>query len=148
MKIINQTQTDRDIASIQDGIDRSLRAVVSAKDELNNLFSTQWNLPDDRLISVLQALHDNNRLEEVFEKHYIAATAINTILDSIEYQEEKAIDKAGREFVIDDGKVSLIAKVAAPLEIVITDGVLSFPEVVAQEPEVLFEEQPVIEDLL
>jgi hypothetical protein len=33
-------------------------------------------------------------------------------------------------------------------EIVITDEVLSFPEVVVQEPEVLFEEQPIIEDLL
>jgi hypothetical protein len=68
-------------------------------------------------------MYDDNTLASTFERHNYAAAAVNQTLG---YN---------------------AAKVAAPLEIIITDGVLSFPEVIVEElPEMVEEiELPVIE---
>jgi hypothetical protein len=108
MKIINQTQTEKDLSDLQQSINRSLRTVIAAKDELNRAHSQTWNLPDDRLLAILQELYNRGKLEEVFTNHYIAATSLNAILTSAGYDGSLAIATAAREFEVTDGVISLV----------------------------------------
>jgi len=122
--ITNKSQLQQDIDTIDKAAESAVLAFSASAFTLNHSYDTLWNLPEERLLAVLQRMYDDNTLTSTFERHNYAAAAVNQAL--------------GYD----------AARVAAPLEIVITDGVLSFPEVVAQEPEVLFEEQSTIEDLL
>jgi hypothetical protein len=82
--------------------------VIAAKDELNRAHSQTWNLPDDRLLAILQELYNRGKLEEVFTNHYIAATSLNAILTSAGYGGSLAIATAAREFEVTDGVISLV----------------------------------------
>jgi len=135
MKILNQTQGEKDIITLQAGINRALRAVITAKDELNRAHAETWSLPEDRLIIILQSLYDSGKLIEMFENHYIAATAINTILDSVEYVGNRAIAKAAKEIAVEDGQVSFV-------EQTIEDGVLD-----NLDSESIIIEDPIVEKL-
>ena len=108
MKIINQTLAEKDLRDLKQSIDRSLRTVISAKDELNRDHSQTWNLPDDRLLAILQELYNRGKLEEVFTNHYIAATSLNAILTSAGYGGSLAIATAARAFEVTDGVISLV----------------------------------------
>jgi hypothetical protein len=116
MKLTNKTQTDKDIEMIEDSASQSLRTVIAAVQTLNRSYRSAWGLPDERLEPLLQQLLDNDKLTEVFTKHYIAATALNTILDSEDYRGERAIAVAGREFNIVDGVLTLVPKSEPELE--------------------------------
>ena len=108
MKLSNKSQLDNDIEMLEASASQSLSIIVAAAITLNNSYRSSWNLPDNRLEPLLQRLLDDNKLEEVFTKHHIAATALNTILEAEESTSQRAIAVAGREFTITNGIVKLI----------------------------------------
>ena len=108
-----KTQLQKDIDAIDKAAESVVLAFSSSAFTLNNSYDALWNLPKERLLAVLQRMYDDNILTSIFTRHNYAATAVNEAL--------------GYE----------AAKVTAPLEIIITDGVLSFPEIV----------EPTIEEL-
>jgi hypothetical protein len=116
MNIITQTQLQKDTLTIQNATDRALRSVVAAKDELNRAYQQLWSLPDDRLRDVLRLLLAEGKLNEVFTNHYIAATALNSILTNVGYNGEFAKSVLGREFVIDEAGVLDLVALPEPIE--------------------------------
>ena len=121
--ITNKSQLQKDIDAIDSAAESAFLAFTASAFTLNSSYDALWNLPKDRLLAVLQRMYDDNTLASTFERQNYAAAAVNP---SLGYN---------------------AAKVAAPLEIIITDGVLSFPEVIVEElPEMVAEiELPVIE---
>jgi hypothetical protein len=109
--ITTKSQLQQDIDTIDKAAESAVLAFSASAFTLNNSYDALWNLPKDRLLAVLQRMYDDNTLASTFERHNYAAAAVNQTLG---YN---------------------AAKVAAPLEIIITDGVLSFPEVVVVEEE-------------
>ena len=126
--ITNKSQLQIDIDSIDKSAESAMLAFKSAAFTLNNSYDSLWNLPEDRLLAVLQTMHDDDTLTSVFAQHNTAAAYVNTIV--------------GYE----------AAKIVAPREIIITDGVLSFLIMPEPEPQIilepiLMEELPPIEEL-
>jgi hypothetical protein len=80
--ITNKTQLEKDIGQIEKLADNTIRALKVAVSSLNNSFEYFWGLPNDRLESVINELLVKGVLEDVFEKHFKAATAFNDILES------------------------------------------------------------------
>lgn len=103
--ITNKSQLQQDIDTIDNAAYSAFSAFSASAFTLNNSYDALWNLPKERLLAVLQRMYDDGTLTSTFERHNYAAAAVNQTLG---YN---------------------AAKVAAPLEIIITDGVLSFPEV-------------------
>jgi hypothetical protein len=109
MKLTNQTTIQTNLQKIENTAKDFLRTVVAATQSLNNSYYSLWKLPDDQLTEVLQHLLNEGKLEEVFTKHYIAATSLNYILDDGEYVGVRAIAVAGREFeVSEEGVLTLV----------------------------------------
>lgn len=108
MQLTQKTQVDIDISNIEASINTFTNAINAAIITLNNTYHTLWNLPDERLTNVLQKLHDNNELFQLFTKHNTSASSLNQIKQLSNSGGVRAIDVAGREFEIVDGVVSLI----------------------------------------
>jgi len=113
--ITNKSQLQIDIDSIDKSAESATLAFKAAAFTLNNSYDSLWNLPEDRLLAVLQTMYNDDTLTSVFAQHNTAAAYVNTIV--------------GYE----------AAKIVAPREIVITDGVLSFPVEPESEPEIILE---------
>ncbi len=109
MKLLQSDKTTEHILKIQEYAETTNRAINAAIVALNNAYNYSWNLPDDELRDVLQMLLDNGKLQELFQNHYITATALNTIQNSTGYIGDRAIAVAGREFTIEDGVITLVA---------------------------------------
>lgn len=108
MTIIPKTQTDIDIQVIEDATNTFVNALNAAIFTLNICYKTLWDLPDDRLVAVLQRLYDINKLQDLFEDHYVSATSLNLIQEKAEYDGEHAVNIAAREFQVNDGIVTLV----------------------------------------
>ena len=129
--ITHKSQLQIDIDSIDKSAESAMLAFKAAAFTLNHSYDTLWSLPEDRLLAVLQTMYNGNTLTDVFTQHNTAAAYVNTII--------------GYE----------AAKIIAPREIVITDGILSFPIRVEPELEIILEqtlienpeELPLIEEL-
>jgi hypothetical protein len=122
--ITNKTQVQKDISKIDQFADSTILAAAAFAHSLNNSYNSLWSLPDDRLLTILQAMYDEGTLMKVFSDHNYAATSVNNILKNGGYENVTAYDKA-------------------PRELVITDGVLSFkPDpIVVEEPEPIVVEE-------
>jgi hypothetical protein len=80
--ITNKTQTQKDIDQIEKLADNTIRALKTAVSSLNNSFDYFWNLPEERLINVLNSLIESGILQSIFDKHAETAQSINSILQS------------------------------------------------------------------
>lgn len=118
--ITNKSQLQLDIDAIDKSAESAILSFKAAAFALNNSYDELWNLPEQRLLDVLQKMHDDNTLNSVFFQHNSAAAAVNTILGTD------------------------VAKITAPKQIVITDDIISFAVeetiVIEPEPEVIVEE--------
>jgi hypothetical protein len=114
MKLTNQTTLQTNLLKIENTAKDFLRTVVAATQSLNNSYYSLWKLPDDQLTEVLQHLLNEGKLEDVFTKHYIAATSLNNILDGGEYVGVRAIAIAGREFEISEEGVLTVVPLPIP----------------------------------
>lgn len=108
MDILQKQQVDIDIANIEASANTFVNAINAAIFSLNDCHYTLWSLPDDRLTTVLQKLHDNNQLMPLFVNHNYSAVSLNEIKVKSNSEGIKAIDIAGKQFQIVDGIVSLV----------------------------------------
>jgi len=109
MNITSKTQTETDLLSIENSVSNAVLALSGAAVSLNNAFAAIWSLPDDRLVAVLQWLVINQKLTPLLELHAGTATAINSILDSVEHQGARISTTIPRQFQIDEfGTVTLV----------------------------------------
>jgi hypothetical protein len=135
MKLQQKTTLQQNIEKIETANNTTLLAVSAAVSALNNSYKSFWNLPDAELLELLQYLFGNGTLQEVFSKHYNAATALNAILDAGDSVGNRAIAKAAKEIAVEDGQVSFV-------EQTITDGVLGNLD----SESIIIEEQQLIEE--
>ena len=112
MNIINKTQLQKDLESIQKKIDSSEDAIGIAIDRLNDARKHFWSLPDDRLSELLQHLHDWDELEGLFTAHNEYADDLNVLADTHTEITRRAAIGRGRDFTITDGVVQLAEEVA------------------------------------
>lgn len=109
MTITPKTQTEIDLLSIEKSVDKATLALASAATSLNNAYSSVWNLPDERLLNVLQWLVTNQKLQPLLDLHYASGTAVNAILDNVGFSGKRVVTVVGREFTIDEfGTVALV----------------------------------------
>lgn len=107
MQLINKTQAQLDIESLENKVAKTLLSLKVAATQLNHAYNSVWSLSDDRLQALLQALVDANKFDEIFTLHAQSAASINALLVAAG---EKAIAKegAGREYTIIDGIVAIV----------------------------------------
>jgi hypothetical protein len=112
MKLINKTVIQQNVERIEAAANTAILATASAAHALNNSHSVFWGLPDNELTELLQYLFDEGKLQDIFNRHYIAAMGLNDILDNGEYDGVRAIAVVGRAFEISEGGiVSLVLPV-------------------------------------
>jgi len=115
MKINNQTQLQTDLNSIQVGINKSEEAVEIAIDRLNQAHKEFWAFPDDRLEAVLQQLHNDNSLNDLFANHNDYAADLNSLAEKHTDIVKRARAVANREFTISNDIVKLTPEPVDPL---------------------------------
>jgi len=105
MNIVNKTQLEMDLDSIQKQTTRTARRITTAARALNASHSVLWGLPDDRLQAVLQELVDTGQIQSVFDAHLLAANSLNAVLETMGTPNIKCAAVAGREFTISEGGI-------------------------------------------
>ena len=115
MNINNKTQLQSDLNCIQAGIDKSEEAVGIAIDLLNQAHKEFWAFPDDRLEAVLQQLHNDNSLNDLFTNHSGYAVDLNSLAENHTDIVKRAKVGANREFTISDDIVTLPPEPVDPL---------------------------------
>ena len=115
MKINNQTQLQSDLNCIQAAINKTEDALAIAIDLLNQTHKEFWAFPDDRLEAVLQQLHDDNSLNDLFVNHSGYAVDLNSLAENHTDIVKRAKVGANREFTISDDIVSLTPEPVDPL---------------------------------
>lgn len=115
MNINNKTQLQSDLNRIQAGIDKSEEVVGVAIDRLNQAHKEFWSFPDDRLEAVLQQLHDDNSLNDLFANHSGYAVDLNSLAENHTDIVKRARVGANREFTISDDIVTLTPEPVDPL---------------------------------
>jgi len=87
----------------------ALLAAAAAVSALNNAHKVFWSHSEEELAELLQHLLDAGELVNVFERHLLAATGLNEILDANGYTGRRAVTAAGREFeVTPEGVLTLV----------------------------------------
>ena len=125
MNINNKTQLQQDLESIQNKIDSSEDAIAIAIDRLNDARKYFWSLPDDRLSGVLQHLHDNNELNDLFISHSGYAVDLNSLAETHTEITKRAAVGRSRDYTITDGVIEL----ADPVVEEPSDPITGSPEV-------------------
>lgn len=115
MNINNKTQLQSDLNRIQAGIDKSEEAVEIAIDRLNQAHKEFWAFPDDRLEAVLQQLHNDNSLNDLFANHNDYAADLNSLAEKHTNIVKRARAVANREFTISNDVVKLTPEPVDPL---------------------------------
>tara|TARA_R100000654_G_scaffold75177_1_gene111789 strand:+ start:1876 stop:2268 length:393 start_codon:yes stop_codon:yes gene_type:complete len=115
MKINNQTQLQSDLNRIQTAINKTEDAVAIAIDLLNQAHKEFWAFPDDRLEAILQQLHNDNSLNDLFTNHSDYAVDLNSLAENHTNIVKRAIVGANREFTISDDIVTLTPESVDPL---------------------------------
>lgn len=115
MDIVTKTQLQQDLEKIQLDAVQSEEAIENAISKLNDTHRNFWNLPDDRLESVLQHMVDENLLDSVFMAHLNSATDLNKLATDLDLS-KRAIVGPAREFTVTDGIVTL-----TPIPVTILD---------------------------
>lgn len=121
MQLLNKTQTQLDIETLESRVFQTLLSLKAAAAQLNNAYDSVWSLSDERLQALMQTLVDAGKFEEIFTLHAQSANYINTILVGAG---ETPIAKtgAGREYTIsENGVVSIIPIPATPSQSSITE---------------------------
>ena len=115
MKINNQTQLQSDLNCIQAAINKTEDALAIAIDLLNQTHEEFWAFPDDRLEAVLQQLHDDDSLTDLFVNHSGYAVDLNSLAENHTDIVKRAKVGANREFTISDDIVTLTPEPVDPL---------------------------------
>jgi uncharacterized protein YdcH (DUF465 family) len=108
MKLTAKTQTELNIEEIEKSAETFANAVNTAIVTLNLSYNKLWDLPNDQLEDVLNALAQNSKLQSLFEDHNFAANSLNSIAEKIGNISNTAINTLGKELQIDNGVVSII----------------------------------------
>lgn len=108
MKLLTKTQEQEDLDNLVKRIDKVRLALSASVHALNLTYDSVWCLPDNRLQPLLQLLLDINKLEEVLSAHVKAASYINELLDLAEDNGIRAKIEQGREYIIENGTISLV----------------------------------------
>lgn len=110
MKLTDKTQTQSNIEAIEKSAQTFANAINAAIYTLNASYKTLWDLPDNELEQVLNALSQNGKLQTLFEDHNFAANSLNSIAEKIGGISSIAINSLGRELQIDNnGVISIIS---------------------------------------
>ena len=115
MKINNQTQLQLDLNCIQAAINKTEDSLAIAIDLLNEAHKEFWAFPDDRLEAVLQQLHDDNSLNDLFVNHSGYAVDLNSLAENHTDIVKRAKVGANREFTISNDIVTLTPEPVHPL---------------------------------
>jgi hypothetical protein len=109
MQIIQETILDKNLNRIKELISVSVSTFAASAKSLNNTLGGFWNLPDSELEELLNRM-GIQKVAEVFTAHNFAANSVNKILDDAEYEGERAITTALREFTVDPetGYISIV----------------------------------------
>ena len=114
MKLTTKTQTELSIEEIEKSAETFANAVNTAIVTLNLSYNKLWDLPDDQLESVLNALAQNGKLQTLFEDHNFAANALNSIAQKTGNASNIANNYLGRELSIgNDGYITVIPQLSA-----------------------------------
>lgn len=113
MNITQKTQTQIDLDTLENRIQRATNSLSFAASQLNTAYDAVWKLPEDRQLALLQSILDSGNFATVFGVHAKAAAYIN-------------------ELLVDAGSTPT-AKVGTPREIEIVDGTISFIQPVVEE---------------
>jgi hypothetical protein len=109
MKLTTKTQTELSIEEIEKSAETFANAINTAIVTLNLSYSKLWDLPNDQLENVLNALAQNGKLQSLFEDHNFAANALNSIAEKIGDIPNVAVNTLGRELSVNnDGNISII----------------------------------------
>lgn len=104
MNIFNKTQLEQDLDAIQAATDKTILVLSAASDSLNQTYKTFWNLPDDRLLAVLNYL-GTEKVTEVFTEHNNTA---NALIASQEGQGVQAINTPAKQLNVVDGQFVIV----------------------------------------
>ena len=105
MKLTNKTQTELNIETIEKSAETFANAINAAIYTLNESYKTLWDLPDNELEQVLNALSQNGKLQTLFEDHNFAANSLNLIAQKIGGLPSIAVNSLGRELQIDNNGI-------------------------------------------
>ena len=106
-QLVPQTQLEQDISAISraaSGTTYYGQLLVTA---LNNAHSAVWQLPDDRLVAVLNHLKEP-AVTGLVQLQSATAIALNQSLDAAGDTGPRALVQPGREFSWDGGSVVLV----------------------------------------
>lgn len=115
MQLINKTQTQLDISALESRVENTISSLRVTATQLNHAYDCVWSLPDNRLQSLLQALVDANKFQEIFSLHAQSAASINTLLVAAG-DTALAKEGAGRDYTIKNGVITIIPLPEPPIE--------------------------------
>jgi hypothetical protein len=106
--ITNKTQTQKDIDQIEKLADNTIRALKAAVSSLNNSFDYFWNLPEERLVNVLNSLIESEALQSVFNRPAETAQHFNSILQSNGVFDVRCKTVVPKVFTIGESGVTIV----------------------------------------
>ena len=121
MNITNKTQNEKNLDALEKRVNKATLALIQTANALNDAYTCVWSLPDEGLRELLQTLHDNNKLQGVFDIHAQSAASVNALLDAIDYNGVRAKEGAGREYTIVDDVISVNPLLEEQVSIIIED---------------------------
>jgi len=114
MNLTPKTRAQINADKVERAGNTALLAAAAAVSALNNAHKVFWSHPEEELAELLQHLLDAGTLAEVVERHLLAATGLNEILDANGYTGRRAATAAGREFEVTPEGVLTLVPLAVP----------------------------------
>jgi hypothetical protein len=111
-QLVPQTQLEQDISAISRAAAGTTYYGQLLVTSLNNAHSAVWQLPDDRLVAVLNHLGEQS-VTGLVQLQSATATSVNSSLDLAGDAGPRAIVEPGRQFSWDNGSVVLVPLPAA-----------------------------------
>jgi hypothetical protein len=114
-QLVPQTQLESDLSNISRAASSTTWYGQLLVQSLNSAHAAVWNLPDDRLVAVLNHLGEQ-AVTGLVALQSATASALNESLDAAGDTGPRAIVQPGREFSWDNGSVVLVPKEEAAAE--------------------------------
>lgn len=110
MNIYEKTELEQDLQKIELSVRKTVSTISMAVHALNSSYDLLWSLPEERLLAVLQHLFENEKLQDIFDKHNFAANSLNSILNNSNINCKKAKDAPLKNIEIKDNLVCITTK--------------------------------------
>ncbi len=107
MKLIQETNTDKTLQQMSNYSNHTENYVKGAILALNRSYDALWKSPEGTIQETLQRLLTEGQLETVFTNHYLVATSLNSIAETVGLA-VRATDVRGRDFTVESGVLSLV----------------------------------------